>query len=96
MPPRGQFAHIAQLLFVPCSASVMRFRQPRSPRVGRSPAHFLMSAFGLGTIVSLSVVSVLLHSLGIARIPRQASGALLILFAIWTVLPLLQAPTQGH
>ncbi|NIW25115.1 MAG: sulfite exporter TauE/SafE family protein [Gammaproteobacteria bacterium] len=49
----------------------------------------VMSFFGLGTIVSLSAMSVLLHSLGIARMPRQASGALLILFAIWTVLPLI-------
>lgn len=56
----------------------------------------VMSSFGVGTIVSLSAVSVLLHSLGIARMPRQASGALLILFAIWTVLPLLQATAQGH
>jgi len=54
-----------------------------------------MSFFGLDTIVSLSAVSVLLHSLGMARMPRQASGALLILFAIWTVLPFLPAPAQG-
>ena len=55
-----------------------------------------MGSFGIGTIVSLSAVSVLLHSLGMARMPRQASGALLILFAIWTVLPLLQGPAPGN
>ncbi len=58
----------------------------------------LMVAFGLGTSVSLSVLSVLLQSLGIARLPRQLSGALLILFAVWTALPLLTAmsPTMNH
>lgn len=56
----------------------------------------VMSFFGLGTIVALSAVSVLLHSLGIAKIPRQASGALLILFAVWTVLPFLQSAAHGR
>lgn len=56
----------------------------------------VMSAFGLGTVVSLSIISVLLHSLGIARLPRQASGALLVLFALWTLLPFVQgAITQS-
>ena len=50
----------------------------------------VMVAFGLGTIVSLSAVSVLLMSLGIARLPRQAAGVLLVLFAVWTVMPVLQ------
>jgi len=56
----------------------------------------VMSAFGLGTIVALSVVSVLLHSLGLARLPRRISGVLLVLFAIWTVLPLLQMQLAMH
>lgn len=56
----------------------------------------VMGSFGLGTIVSLSAVSVLLHSLGIARMPRQAGGALLILFAIWTVLPLVHGAAPPH
>jgi sulfite exporter TauE/SafE len=56
----------------------------------------VMGSFGIGTIVSLSAVSVLLHSLGIAKVPRQASGALLILFAIWTVLPFIQGPANAH
>lgn len=51
----------------------------------------VMAAFGFGTIVSLSVLSILLHSLGMARLPRQASGALLLVFAIWTVVPLFAA-----
>jgi sulfite exporter TauE/SafE len=48
----------------------------------------VMAAFGLGTVVALSLVSVLLHSLGMAHMPRRASGALLVLFALWTVVPL--------
>lgn len=52
----------------------------------------VMGAFGLGTLVALSLVGVLLGSLGLARLPRRVSGALLVLFAVWTVLPLL--PTQ--
>ena len=56
----------------------------------------VMSAFGLGTIVALSVVSVLLNSLGLARMPRQAAGGLLVLFAVWTVLPLIQAASHAH
>ncbi len=56
----------------------------------------VMAFFGIGTIVSLSAVSVLLHSLGIARMPRQASGALLILFSIWTVLPFFQGSASAH
>lgn len=56
----------------------------------------VMSSFGFGTIVSLSAVNVLLHSLGIGRVPRQAGGLLLILFALWTVLPLIQGPGHMH
>jgi sulfite exporter TauE/SafE len=56
----------------------------------------VMSAFGIGTIVSLSAVTVLLHSLGMARMPRQTSGVLLILFAVWTVLPFMQSAAQSH
>jgi len=56
----------------------------------------VMGAFGLGTIVALSLVSVLLHSLGLARMPRRISGALLVLFAVWTVLPLLQMGAHSH
>ncbi|MDH3420415.1 MAG: sulfite exporter TauE/SafE family protein [Gammaproteobacteria bacterium] len=63
---------------------------------GPTAGALVMGSFGLGTIVSLSAVSVLLHSLGIARIPRQASGALLILFAIWTVLPFLPGAGPQH
>lgn len=56
----------------------------------------IMAFFGIGTIVSLSALTVLLHSIGLARMPRQASGALLILFAVWTVLPMLQATDLAH
>jgi sulfite exporter TauE/SafE len=56
----------------------------------------LMVAFGIGTSVSLSVVSVLLQSLGLGRLPRQASGVLLIVFALWTVLPLVASTHPMH
>lgn len=49
----------------------------------------LMAAFGLGTSVGLSAVSALLQSLGLARVPRRAAGALLVLFAVALVVPLL-------
>jgi sulfite exporter TauE/SafE len=54
---------------------------------GAAAGALVMASFGFGTIVSLSLLSVLLHSLGLARLPRQASGTLLLLFAVWTVLP---------
>lgn len=49
----------------------------------------VMSFFGIGTIVSLSIFGVVLNSLGVSRMPRRVSGALLVLFAVWTVLPLI-------
>jgi sulfite exporter TauE/SafE len=48
----------------------------------------VMASFGLGTVLALSVVSTLLHSIGLARLPRQASGALLLVFGLWTAVPL--------
>lgn len=51
----------------------------------------VMLAFGLGTIVSLSALSLLLHSVGLGRMPRQLSGVLLLLFAVWTAMPLLRS-----
>jgi hypothetical protein len=56
----------------------------------------VMAFFGLGTIVSLSVLGALMQAIGLGRMPRQASGALLLLFAIWTVLPLLQRTPMSH
>lgn len=50
----------------------------------------VMGFFGLGTIVSLSILGTLMHAIGLGRVPRQASGALLVLFAIWTVMPLIR------
>lgn len=49
----------------------------------------VMAAFGLGTVVSLSIVSAVLQSAGLGRLPRQASGAVLLVFGIWIALPLL-------
>ena len=53
-----------------------------------------MASFGLGTSVGLTVLSALLQSLGLARLPRQASGALLVLFGVALLLPLFA--TGGH
>jgi sulfite exporter TauE/SafE len=54
-----------------------------------------MAFFGLGTIISLSLLSTLLHAAGLARLPTRASGALLILFAAWTVFPVLLSSVRG-
>jgi sulfite exporter TauE/SafE len=54
----------------------------------------VMASFGLGTVLALSVVSTLLHSIGLGRLPRQASGALLLVFGLWTAAPLFQAFTH--
>ena len=56
----------------------------------------VMASFGIGTIVSLSVLSALLHAVGLGRMPRQASGVLLVLFAIWTILPLIRGGSHMH
>jgi sulfite exporter TauE/SafE len=59
----------------------------------------LMAVFGLGTSVGLSLLSALLQSLGLSRLPRRAAGALLIVFAVWIGLPLFgasHAPTHGQ
>lgn len=51
-----------------------------------------MAAFGVGTSVSLSAASVLLQSLGVGKLSRQLSGALLVLFGVWMMLPFLGGP----
>ena len=62
----------------------------------------VMASFGFGTVLALSVLSTLLHSIGLGRLPRQASGALLLVFGVWTALPLVlphgtaHAPTVAH
>jgi len=56
----------------------------------------VMAFFGLGTCVSLSLLGVLLQSMGMARLPRQVSGLLLVLFAAWTIVPLLQTTAHLH
>jgi sulfite exporter TauE/SafE len=56
----------------------------------------VMAAFGLGTVVSLSIVSTLLQSIGLGRLPRQASGAVLLAFGIWIALPLLVPSHADH
>jgi sulfite exporter TauE/SafE len=54
----------------------------------------VMALFGLGTSVGLTALSALLQSLGLARLPRQAAGALLVLFGVALLLPLFA--TAGH
>ncbi len=56
----------------------------------------VMALFGLGTSVGLTALSALLQSLGLARLPRQASGVLLVLFGVAMLLPLLQAAGHHH
>jgi sulfite exporter TauE/SafE len=56
---------------------------------GPAAGALVMASFGLGTVLSLSVVSTLLHSLGLGRMPRQVSGAVLVLFGVWIVLPVV-------
>lgn len=63
-----------------------------SPQTGA----LVMAFFGLGTIVSLSVLGALMQAIGLGRMPRQASGVLLVLFAIWTALPVLQSTNMAH
>jgi uncharacterized protein len=55
----------------------------------------VMALFGLGTSVGLTALSALLQSLGLSRLPRQAAGALLVLFGVALLLPLFAA-TGGH
>jgi sulfite exporter TauE/SafE len=57
----------------------------------------LMTVFGLGTSVGLTLLSALLASLGLARLPRRAAGAFLVLFAVFMVFPLFEtAQTDAH
>jgi uncharacterized protein len=56
----------------------------------------VMALFGLGTSVGLTVLSALLHSLGLARLPRQAAGMLLVLFGVALVLPLFAMVGHHH
>jgi sulfite exporter TauE/SafE len=56
----------------------------------------VMALFGLGTSVGLTALSALLQSLGLARLPRQASGALLLLFGVALLLPLFASGGHHH
>jgi sulfite exporter TauE/SafE len=55
-----------------------------------------MAVFGLGTSVGLTALSALLQSLGLARLPRQAAGMLLVLFGVALLLPLLATGGRPH
>lgn len=56
----------------------------------------VMALFGLGTSVGLTALSALLQSLGLARLPRQAAGVLLVLFGVAIVIPLFAAGGGHH
>jgi sulfite exporter TauE/SafE len=98
LPPRsplGFFSVGALWGWLPCGlvyAELAVAAAAGSPVAGA----LVMASFGLGTIVSLSVLGALLHAIGLGRVPRQASGALLLLFAVWTVLPLVQSASHSH
>jgi sulfite exporter TauE/SafE len=98
LPPRnalGAFGFGAFWGWLPCGlvyAELAVAAAAGGPLAGA----LVMASFGLGTIVSLSVLGALMHSIGLGRVPRQASGALLVLFAIWTVLPLMQGASHSH
>jgi uncharacterized protein len=47
----------------------------------------VMLSFGLGTAVSVGLLSAMLQGLGLGRLSRQWSGALLVAFGIWVALP---------
>ena len=63
---------------------------------GAPQGALVMAAFGVGTSVGLTVLSALLQSLGLARLPRQAAGALLVVFGVALLLPLFGAPAVHH
>jgi sulfite exporter TauE/SafE len=65
---------------------------------GATQGAALMAAFGVGTVLSLSLLGALLQAVGLARLPRRASGALLVAFGLWTAMPGLLGPSgdSGH
>jgi len=63
---------------------------------GPATGALVMVCFGLGTLVGLSLLGALLNALGLGRMPRQVSGVLLVLFAVWTVLPLIRQAGALH
>jgi sulfite exporter TauE/SafE len=63
---------------------------------GATQGALVMLAFGAGTSVSLSVAGALLQWLGIGRLSRRVSGALLVLFGLWMALPFLGGLAAPH
>jgi sulfite exporter TauE/SafE len=97
LPPRNPMQALAVGMlwgWLPCGlvyAQLAVAAASGTPLVGM----LVMIAFGLGTALGLSAIGLLLQSLGLGRLPRQASGVLLIVFAIWTLLPLLRSGGHG-
>jgi sulfite exporter TauE/SafE len=90
LPPRDPLRGLAAGAlwgFLPCGLVYSELAVAAASG-GALQGAFMMTAFGLGTSVSLSALSALLQSLGIGRLPRQLSGALLIVFGVWMLLPL--------
>ena len=96
LPPRTPLQALAAGAlwgFLPCGLVYAELAVAATS--GSAPAGTLvMVSFGIGTVLSLSVLSTLLHSIGLGRLPRRASGALLVIFALWTALPLVLSQTR--
>ncbi len=56
----------------------------------------VMALFGLGTSVGLTALSALLQSVGLARLPRHAAGLLLVVFAVWLLVPIITDGSHHH
>ena len=98
LPPRGPLSALAVGAlwgWLPCGLVYAQLTVAATSG-GAATGGLVMVFFGLGTVVSLSAVSVLLQSLGMAKLPRQVSGVLLVLFALWTVAPLIEMSAGSH
>lgn len=89
IPPRGAlqaFAVGALWGWLPCGL-VYAELTVAAVAGGAAQGALVMAAFGFGTIVSFSAFGAVLHAAGLGGLPRQASGALLLLFGLWTAIP---------
>jgi sulfite exporter TauE/SafE len=96
LPPRGPlgaFALGALWGWLPCGLVYAQLAVAAAAG-GAAAGAMLMLAFGLGTSIGLGGLAALLRSVGLAHLPRQASGALLVLFAVWTLAPIWRGGLQ--
>ena len=93
LPPRDPLRALAVGAlwgFLPCGLVYAQLAVAAAAG-GAAQGASLMAVFGLGTSVGLTALGALLQSLGLARLPRRASGALLVLFAISMVVPFVES-----